>query len=63
MPDDVQQTTLAVALIYWRRYQSGEPEPVVSPDGTTGFLVQDPEVDGILASGLDGWVQIGVWGA
>ena len=63
VPDDVAQTTLAVAIIYWRRYQQGEPEPVVSPEGLTGFLVQDPEVDGILASGLDGWVQLGVWGA
>lgn len=63
VPDDVAQTTMAVALIYWRRYQQGEPAPVVSPDGTTGFLVQDPEVDGILTSGLDGWIISGVWGA
>ena len=63
VPDDVQQTTLAVALIYWRRYQQGEPEPVVSPDGMVGFLVADAEVDGILASGLDGWIVPGVWGA
>lgn len=63
VPSDVEQTTLAIALIYWRRYQQGEPDPIVSPDGVTGFLVADPEVDGILASGLDGWVALGVWGA
>ena len=63
VPDDVAQTTMAVALIYWRRYQQGEPAPVVSPDGAQGFLVQDPEVDGILTSGLDGWIMTGVWGA
>jgi len=63
VPNDVEQTTLAVALIYWRRYQQGEPEPVVSPDGMVGFLVADAEVDGILFSGLDGWIVPGVWGA
>lgn len=63
VPDDVEQTTLAVALIYWRRYQQGEPEPSVRPDGTQGFIVDDPEVEGILSSGLSGWVSIGVWGA
>ena len=66
IPDDVGQTTLAVALIYWRRYQQGEPEPAVTRQdvsGVIGYLVQDPEVDGILASGLDGWIVPGVWGA
>jgi hypothetical protein len=52
-----------VALIYWRRYQQGEPQSIVSPDGMTGFLVDDPEVDGILTAGLSGWVSLGVWGA
>jgi len=63
VPDEVAQTTLAVAQIYWRRYQQGEPEPVVSPDGMVGFLVDDAEVTGILTAGLSGWVQLGVWGA
>lgn len=63
VPSDVEQTTLAVALIYWRRYQQGEPAPVVSPDGAQGFLVDDPEVNAILTDGLSGWVQLGVWGA
>lgn len=63
VPDDVEQTTLAIALIYWRRYQQGEPEPVVKPDGSQGFIVDDPEVEGILTSGLSGWVTLGVWGA
>ena len=63
VPDEVAQTTLAVALLYWRRYQQGEPEPIVSPDGMVGFLVDDAEVTGILTAGLSGWVQLGVWGA
>jgi hypothetical protein len=63
VPDDVAQTTLAIALILWRRYQSGEQEPVVRPDGVQGFIVQDPEIDGILSTGLQGWVSLGVWGA
>lgn len=63
VPSDVEETTLAVALIYWRRYQQGEPEPVVSPDGARGYLLNDPEVVGILTAGLVGWVQSGVWGA
>jgi len=63
VPNEVEQTTLAVALIYWRRYQQGEPQATVSPDGMTGFLVDDPEVDGILTAGLSGWVNLGVWGA
>jgi hypothetical protein len=62
VPNDVEQTTLAVAIIYWRRYQQGEPEPAVKPDGTQGFVVDDPEVQGILTSGLSGWVSLGVWG-
>lgn len=63
VPDDVQQTTLAVALVYWRRYQQGEPEPTVQPEGKAGFIVDDPEIHGILTDGLSGWVSQGVWGA
>lgn len=63
VPSDVEQTTLAIAILYWRRYQQGEPEPVVTPRGARGFVIDDPEVEGILVSGLAGWVSPGVWGA
>ena len=63
IPDDVAQTTLVVAIIYWRRYQQGEPEPAVTPTGVRGFLIDDPEVQGILASGLGGWISVGIYGA
>jgi hypothetical protein len=63
VPSDVEQTTLAVAIVYWRRYQQGQPEPVVSPSGARGYVTFDPEVQAILESGLAGWVSIGVWGA
>jgi hypothetical protein len=63
VPADVEQTTLAVAIIYWHRYQRGEPEPAVTPRGSRGYDVDDPEVEGILVSGLQGWLLPGVWGA
>ena len=63
VPSDVEQTSLAIAIIYWRRYQQGEPEPVVTPDGVRGAIESDPEVEGLLRSGLSGWVSFGVWGA
>ena len=63
VPADVEQATLAVALVYWRRYQQGEPEPVVRPRGAQGFLVDDPEVEGILTSALSGWAAPGIYGA
>ena len=63
VPSDVEQATLAVALVYWRRYQQGEPEPVVTPRGSRGYVVDDPEVEGILASTLAGWESPGIWGA
>ena len=63
VPSDVEQTTLELAIVYWRRYQSGEPAPVVSPDGARGYVTFDPEIQSILESGLSGWVNIGVWGA
>ena len=50
-------------IVYWRRYQKGEPEPTVRPAGVKGFIESDPEVEGILWSGLSGWVSPGVWGA
>jgi len=57
------RATLAIAIVYWRRYQQGEPEPVVTPDGARGAIESDPEVEGLLRSGLSGWVSFGVWGA
>ena len=63
VPNDVEQATLAVAIIYWRRYQQGDPEPVVRPQGVRGYMVDDPEVEGILVSALGGWVVPGIYGA
>lgn len=63
VPSDAEQTTLAVGIIYLRRYQSGQPEPVVRPSGAKGYVTFDPEVEAILTSGLSGWVSPGVWGA
>jgi len=63
VPSDVEQTTLAIAIIYWRRYQKGEPEPSVRPTGVRGFVESDPEVEGLLWSGLSGWISLDVWGA
>ena len=63
VPSDIEQTTLAIAILYWRRYQQGEPEPATRPAGVRGFIESDPEVEGILWSGLSGWVSPGVWGA
>lgn len=63
VPSDVEQAALAVALIYWRRYQQGEPAPVVTPRGSQGFVTDDPEVEGILVSALAGWVAPGIYGA
>lgn len=62
VPSDVEQTTLAIAIVYWRRYQQGEPEPVVRPAGAQGFVMADPEVEGLLVTGLAGWVSQGVYG-
>lgn len=63
VPSDVEQTTLAIGIVYFRRYQRGEPEPSVRPTGVRGFIESDPEVEGLLWSGLSGWVSPGVWGA
>ena len=63
VPSDVEQASLAVAILYWQRLERGEPEPVVAPSGARGYLIDDPEVEGILTSALAGWVSIGVWGA
>lgn len=63
VPSDIEQTTLAVAVIYWRRYQSGQPQPVVEPRGVRGFVTFDPEIVAVLEQGLGGWIEAGVWGA
>ena len=63
VPNDVEQTTLSIAITYWHRYQRGEPEPSVRPTGVRGFIESDAEVEGLLWSGLSGWLSPGVWGA
>ena len=63
VPSDVEQTTISIAIVYWRRYQQGSPEPAVTPTGVRGYLESDPEVEGLLWSGLSGWIMPGVWGA
>ena len=62
VPSDVEQATIAVAIVYWRRYQQGEPEPSVRPAGVRGYSAADPEVEGILVTALSGWVNQGVYG-
>lgn len=65
IPGDIEQATLAVAVIYWRRYQSGDETPAVQRgqvEGVIGYIVDDPEVEGVLASALIGWAQPGVFG-
>lgn len=53
IPDDVQQVTLALCILFWQRYQDGVPAP--GP--------HDPDVVGIL-EGLDAaWHQPYVGGA
>src|SRR3990167_10298630 len=63
VPNDVEQTTLSVAILYWRRYQAGDQSVAVNPKGVRGFIESDPEVEGLLWSGLSGWISPGVWGA
>lgn len=62
VPNDVEQTTISIAVIYWRRYQQGDQSVTVSPQGVRGFIESDPEVEGLLWSGLSGWISPGVWG-
>ena len=61
IPDDVAQDTLALAILIWRRYQSGDFGPDVRAL-LAGLSERDPEVLAIL-HGLDGWAMVGVWGA
>lgn len=59
VPDDVAQVTLALSVLLWRRYQSGEPQPVFS--GVLG-LESDSEASAILAGLWPRWGVPGVWG-
>ena len=63
VPNDVEQTTISIAIVYWRRYQQGDQSVAVTPQGVRGFIESDPEVEGLLWSGLSGWISPGVWGA
>ena len=63
VPNDVEQTTLSIGILYWRRYQRGDQTVAVRPSGVKGFIESDPEVEGLLWSGLSGWLSPGVWGA
>lgn len=64
VPDDIAQAALAIAVIYWRRAQSGEPA-AVAPVGMAAGTIRygDPDV-ALILSGLDAeWSIPGVWGA
>jgi hypothetical protein len=65
VPGDIEQATLAVAILYWKRYEQGEPEPSVNRrdvSGVQGYIESDPEVEGLLNSALQGWIMPGVFG-
>ena len=61
VPDDIEQVALALAILLWRRYQSGDPAPVVlnRPDGGTG----DAEIDDMLSTLWPRWGRMWVGGA
>jgi hypothetical protein len=74
VPDDIAQVTLAVAVVYWRRYQSGNLNPQVAASTSTGMsrgslrtrgqvVVIDPEIEGLLAQLDAGWKAHGLAGA
>jgi hypothetical protein len=63
VPNDIEQTTISICVVYWRRYQAGDQSVAVTPQGVRGFIESDPEVEGLLWSGLSGWISPGVWGA
>ena len=52
VPDDIAQVTLALCVLLWRRYQSGDPSPgpttAIGAGADAGGVVNDPEVQGIL---------------
>lgn len=61
VPEDIAQVTLALAILLWRRYQSGDPAPVVlnRPGGGTG----DAEVDDLLATLWPRWGRLWIGSA
>lgn len=63
VPNDIEQVAIGIAIVYWRRYQQGDQSVAVTPQGVRGFIESDPEVEGLLWSGLSGWISPGVWGA
>ena len=57
VPNDVVETALALAILYWRRMQLGStPDAGYGPTGTVinGSFIADTEARAILSS-LDGW--------
>lgn len=71
IPNDIVHATLSIAVLYWRRYQSGAFEPLIAANESMEgralvrafAITTDPEVMGIL-SALDGsWAMPGVYGA
>lgn len=63
IPEDIAQVTLALAVLLWRRYQSGDPSP--GPQIAMGgrIVSSDPEALGILETLWPRWGRLGVWGA
>lgn len=65
VPNDVVETTLALAILYWRRMQlGGNADGGYGPTGTVvaGTFIADTEARAILSS-LDGWGVPTVLGA
>jgi len=62
VPGDVEQVALEIAIILWRRAQSGEFEPQITIRPRGEPLVIDPEIAGLLSTLNYGWAQPGVWG-
>ena len=62
VPGDVEQVALEIAIILWRRAQSGEFEPQITIRPRGEPLVIDPEIAGLLSTLDYGWAQPGVWG-
>jgi len=64
VPDDVAEITLALCILLWRRYQSGDPAPGPTvAKGAKGQVTNDPELVGILEGLWPRWGVLGVWGA
>ena len=56
VPDDIAQVTLSLAILLWRRYQSGDPAPgPTTAMGGQGDVVNDPEIRGILEGLYPRW--------